>query len=207
MRLLVLALLLGSALAGAQAPATTYAFPERLRPDARATLTNIADSARAAGLPTDPLVAKAAEGVLKGAADARIVFAVRALARHLAQARDALGASVTDATLAAAADALRAGISTESLRDLGVANAGRAEADLGLALITVTDLAASGVPVRNAERAVTALLRRGAPERDLPALRAAIAHDIAAGVAPETALDARLETLVRTREGGAARIP
>lgn len=189
-----------------QTPSSSYAFPEGLSTATRAVLTRIADSARATDLPTEPLVAKAAEGLLKGADEARIVTAVRVLAGHLGAARALLPVSASRGTLTAAASAMRAGIPRESIRELAGANPG-SDADLGLALITLTDLAASGIPTERAERAVIALLHRGAPERELPALRAAIAHDVASGIAPETALDARLKTIVRTLEGGAPRIP
>jgi hypothetical protein len=204
--LVAFVLLLGLPPAAAVSQAAPPSFSERFSASTRAALTRIVDSARAKGLPSEPLVAKAAEGLLKGADEARIVSAVRALAGHLNDARALLPPSASSGTLTAAASAMRAGVPGESVRELVRVNRG-ADADLGLALITVTDLAASGVPADRAERAVAALLRRGFPERDLPVLRAAIAHDIASGVAPETALESRLRTIVRTAEGGAPRVP
>ena len=92
---------------------------ERLAPAAREAVVRIADSARASGLPVEPLYSKAEEGAFKRATDAQIVAAVRALARALADARTALGAESTADELVAGASALRAGVSTDALRRLG----------------------------------------------------------------------------------------
>jgi len=79
------------AAAGAQSPGT---LPER--PAARDpphASNSFADSLRAAGLPADPIYAKAAEGVFKGADDQRILAAARSLARELGEARGAIGST------------------------------------------------------------------------------------------------------------------
>jgi len=87
--LLALGMLSAAArLAVAQAPGEP-ALPARLGAPAHSAIVAIMDSARAAGLPTTPLAAKAAEGVLKGADDAHIVEAVRSLAKALGEARAA----------------------------------------------------------------------------------------------------------------------
>lgn len=195
-RVLVAALLplfIGAS-AGAQQVSADQ-FPARLAPAVRVELARLADSARTMGLPVQPLIAKAAEGALKGADDARIMVAVRTLARHLGEARALLPVDASVGTLTAAASAIRVGLTHESVRNLVEANASRADADLGLALVTVTDLAASGVPARSAERAIAELMRRGQPERDLPQLRAAVARDVAAGVPADRALETRARSL------------
>ncbi len=192
--LAVLVLLLSSTRIAAQAPATD--FPAQLSADTRQVLTRIADSARAAKLPVEPLVSKAAEGVLKGADDARIIAAVRTLARQLGEARAIMPAGTGTAALTAAASALRSGVTAETLRSLLEAGQGSDAADFGVALVTLADLAANGVPPRTAGDAVSELLRRGTPGRDLAALRSAIAQDIGDGIAPERALSARLRILM-----------
>src|SRR6185437_5079601 len=89
----------------AQSTTTTTA---QLPPALDAAVNRIADSVRASGVPRDPLVSKAAEGVLKGADDARILDVVRRFARELATARAALGTCATTPELVAAASALHA---------------------------------------------------------------------------------------------------
>jgi len=189
------ALLLFAAVAAARAQSPAASFPDRLAGETRATLSRLADSARAAGIPTEPIVAKAAEGVLKGADDARILKAVRALVSELGAARAALpGASAP--VLTAAASALHAGATVVTLRELAAAaerpDARAHDADLALALISVADLAASGVVAERAGSALAQLLRRGAPDTEISAFRAGVARDISDGSAPEQALSARM---------------
>src|SRR3982751_1346450 len=57
----------------AERPMTAAELPARLAPATRQLIVPLGDSLRAVGLPDAPLYAKAAEGVLKGAADARIL--------------------------------------------------------------------------------------------------------------------------------------
>ena len=196
---LTLALLLGAAHAGAQSAPPD--FPASLGESTRITLARIADSARMDGIPTEPIVAKAAEGVLKGADDTRIVAAVRALVRQLGRARAVLPSSSTG-TLTAAASALRAGVTTEAIRDLAIASAGGSDADLGVALVTLVDLTTSGVSAGEAGRSVHRLLQGRAPEGAFAALRTAVAADVRAGTSPEAALSARMAPLMRDLGGG-----
>ncbi|MEX2178236.1 MAG: hypothetical protein WD801_05970 [Gemmatimonadaceae bacterium] len=195
---------LGTASAFAQGNAqSASALSARLSPATRAQLERLVDSARASGLPAEPLVARAAEGVLKGADEARIVGAVRSLARELAAARAVLPAGASAATLAAGAGALRAGVSRETLRRLSVASIGAAEGDLALALVTVADMAANQVPPTRAGEAVEQLLQRRAPASEIMAFRETVARDILAGVSPVDALDARSRTILGRPAAGA----
>ena len=196
-RFAALFLLCAAVIAGAQEPVHRYEFPTALSADTRAQLTRLADSARAVGLPTDPIVAKAAEGVLKGADEARILAAVRALSAQLADAATVLPGNTTPGTLTAAASALRAGVTADALRELSRNASGGSDADLGNALVTVADLAAGGVQTTRAVSAVGQLLRLNASEREFAALRASVAADIQRGVAPESALSERMATVVR----------
>jgi hypothetical protein len=170
----------------------------RLSPAARDTIARLVDSARTRRLPAELLVAKASEGVLKGADDARVVRAVRSLLRELEDARSALPSS-SAATLAAGANALHAGVSVEELRKLASAHAGahRDPADLAVALITLADLVANNVPPRAAASSVEELLRRGTPEAEMAVFRAGVAEDIRLGRAPETAIATRTRAIVR----------
>src|SRR2546428_9607276 len=84
---------------------------ERLDAAARPVVAALIDSARAASLPTEPLVQRALEGATKGAPEDVIVAAVRRLAVDLGRAREALGSTASPAELNAGAAALRAGAS------------------------------------------------------------------------------------------------
>ena len=94
--------LLGLFLLFAAGPA--YAQDPRLSRLDSATALQVrlgADSARAEGLPAEPLIQKALEGNVIGAESERIVSAVRILRGQLAQAREALGSQADAAELVA----------------------------------------------------------------------------------------------------------
>lgn len=184
-------------------------FPERVSKEARIALERIVDSARAMRLPTEPLVAKAAEGVLKGADDARIVKVVRALLHDMDDARAALPPGAATGTLTAAASALRAGVSRETLRRLAAAGggAGATESELAIALITLADLAASRVPPQRAGEAVELLLSRRASVVAMFAFREGVARDIQSGATPDAALASRMQGAMRTLDGRPAVSP
>ncbi len=194
-------ILVTSLLAGgrvAQAQDTTRALPERLSPGARATIERLIDSARVAGLPTGPLVDKAAEGVLKGAEDERIVRAVQTLLRELSEGRRALGTPTDIAVLGAAASALHSGVSPAELRTLAHPATGAPEpAALSSALVTLVDLVAKHVPVATATRSIRDLLERKAGEREFVTLRSEVEQDILAGRSPEASLAARVHAVTR----------
>ena len=193
--LVALALLAHGALAQA---APTPTLPARLGPEARATIERLVDSLRSAGLPTTPLVDKAAEGVLKGADDQRIVIAVRALAHELIEAHDILG-SASDATLlGATASALHAGASAATLRRLAhPTNEDTPDAhSLASALVTLVDLVAKNIPVAAATNAMSELLHRRARDDQFVALRSEVEQDVRAGTPPETALAKRIRAHV-----------
>jgi hypothetical protein len=179
----------------ATAAQSQVAVPERLSPDARAAVLRIADSARVAGLPADPILSKAAEGVLKGADDARIVRAARVLFAELGDARAALPRA-SASVLTAAASAIHAGATQAMLRELAAAadarGGARTDADVAIAFISIADLAASGVAADRATSAMSQLLRRGAGDRDIAVFRAAVAEDIAAGRSPADAVATRM---------------
>src|SRR5256885_16093856 len=89
----------------AQQPASATDLPPQLSAAARQAIARLGDSLRAVRLPDEPLYAKAAEGVLKGAEEARIVAVVRTLARELGEARSSLGDAADVAELVAGASA------------------------------------------------------------------------------------------------------
>src|SRR4051812_23206451 len=108
-RLTVVLIVALAARAGAQS------LPAQLAPATRDSVQRLLDSARAERLPAEMLSAKAAEGVLKGADDRRILRAVRQLHLELRTAVSLLP-SAPAATLSAAATALHSGLTAPALR-------------------------------------------------------------------------------------------
>src|SRR5437764_5028350 len=155
---------------------------ERLDAEARPLVAGVIDSARAAGLPTEPLVQRALEGATKGAPDTLIVSAVRRLAADLGRARAALGAGATPPELEAGAAALRAGAGPAVLAQLRRSR----RQTITVPLAVLTDLVASGVPVDSAAAAVLALAASSG-DADLIEFRRAVERDIALGAAPTAA--------------------
>lgn len=154
-RLLALLLLIPAAV---RAQESADPFAGRLEPATAQAVRQIIDSAAAVGLPSPPLVNKALEGASKGAAGERIVIAVRSLATDLSTSRRALGRSASEAELMAGVGALRAGASPELLRRL---KAARGSESALVALTTLADLVAQGLPVdRAAQRVLAAAERR-----------------------------------------------
>jgi hypothetical protein len=178
-------------------PARAVAQVERLagRVDdaTRTVLAGIIDSARAAGLPTAPLVNKALEGASKGADGTRIIAAVRGLALGLTRARQSLGASSTEDELVAGAAALRAGVAATFLERLRAEHRGR----MTMPLAVMADLVARGVPADTAARAVVALARAGAREEELVAFRQSVERDIALGAPAGASASVRVTAVGR----------
>jgi hypothetical protein len=178
--------------------AQTSTLPSSLQPATRSAIERLADSVARDSLPVQPLYDKAAEGVLKGADDARILTAVRGLADRLREARVVLGPRATDAELTAGASALHAGATQASIRELAAARDGRA---LAVPLAVLANLIADGVPARVASESVTNLVRHGAHDDELTALRLSIARDIERGASPDGAVAATTRRLLQTIDG------
>jgi hypothetical protein len=196
---LVGALLVSLAAGGAGAQQS--APPDRLAPATRASIERLADSLRSLGLPSQPLYGKAAEGVLKGADDARIMAAIRTLARELVEARAALGDESDEAELIAGASALHAGAPASTLRRLREGRGPRrAKGALAVPLVVLADLASRGIPPAVAGASLEALAARNASDDQFTALRAAIERDIEAGRPPADAATARTRALLGSIE-------
>src|SRR5437762_364982 len=160
---------------------------ERLDAEARPLVAGVIDSARAAGLPTEPLVQRALEGATKGAPGTLIASAVQRLAADLGRARAVLGAGATPPELEAGAAALRAGAGPAVLAQLRQSR----RQTITVPLAVLADLVASGVPVDSAAAAVLALAA-SARDADLIDLRRAVERDIALGAAPTAATAAAM---------------
>jgi hypothetical protein len=151
---------------------------DRLTPETRALVVPAIDSARAAGLPVEPLVERALEGTSKGASADLIARVVRRVAGDLARARDALGKDAPPEALIAGADALRAGAAPGVLlRDaLGTRR-------VAVPLAVTADLIARGVPA-DAAATLTLARARSTTDADLLALERNVERDIALGAEP-----------------------
>jgi hypothetical protein len=165
----------------------------RLDPATRAAVEAVIDSARAAGLPTAPLVAKALEGAAKHAPGERIASALRSLAGDLATARTVLGADADPADLAASAALLRVGIES---RVLGNIRAARSTEGVSVPLDVLTTLIGRGVPVDTAAGVVLALAQQHATDAEYARIADQVRQDIAAGVPPGAAVAARAPSAV-----------
>src|SRR5438067_2721051 len=178
----LLTLLLAATLVALQAAQGPDPRLERLDSISRPIVTALVDSARAAALPTEPLVQRALEGATKRASADRIVAAVRRLALDLGHARDALGPTTSPPELGAGAAALRAGAPPVILTELRRIR----RESLTVPLAVLTDLVASGVPVDSAAAAVLSLAAKSR-DTDLVEFRRAVERDIALGAPPASA--------------------
>jgi hypothetical protein len=195
MRLTLAILALGL---GVTAPAATAQDPRLaarlLEPD-RAQVQALLDSARAAGLPVEPLVDRALEGASKRATGDRIVAAVRRYWDELALARDALGTRASTAELTAGASALRAGAGPDDLRQLREL---RAAQPVTVAAAVLADLVAVGVPADSATAAVLSVATM-VDDAEFLAFRRNVERDVALGASPIAALGVRLSGLAGLR--------
>ena len=180
---------------GAQASTAAPQLPANIE----AVVNRFLDSARARGLPTNPLTSKAAEGVLKGADSARIVSAVRKLFDELDSARKTLGPSAPSAELVAAASALHAGVTSAQLAHVAQLGSGPGKSErLVMPLVVLADLVARRVSADVAVSSLETLLTRAAPDAEYATLRTAIERDIASGTPPDAAMRARSAAAVQT---------
>ena len=145
-------------------------------------------AARSIGLPERLLIAKANEGIAKRATPKRITDAVAALGKRLQVARDQLAPNPSEDEIAAGADALYLGVPAHILKKMRAAWPNRS---LALPLGVLTELVAKGLPADRAARTVTDLMTRGATNVQLYSLAQSVQGDVAAGWAPEAALDLR----------------
>lgn len=167
-----------------------------------ATVQAVVDSARAEGLPTEPLTAKALEGASKGADPTRIVASVRTLAGRLRTAREALGAAAGEAELTSAAAALYLGVTPADLRRVRTgAQRGRT---LAPAYVALAFLVQQGVPAEASTGIVARLVEARASDGDFAVLQRQVAADVRAGAQPTAAASARARGLIIARPAGAA---
>lgn len=160
----------------------------KLEPNNRYAFDLILDSASAAGLPTQPLISKAQEGIAKKVDGKRIVEAVRKLLGHLRTAHAVLG-GVDEQELSAAATLLEAGAKPPQLELFRPRQKGRN--DLA-AFIVWADFLQRGIPNEEASTAISKLWRDGADDATFQSLWTNVKGDISQGLNPGTALQNRI---------------
>lgn len=174
-------------------------LPAKLQPSTRATIEKLADSLHSAGVPSAPLYDKAAEGVLKGADDTRIIAAVRSLARELGIASTVMGASAPVSDIVSAASALRAGVPLSAAQKIASRRAKNTSADerTALSFIILADFATRGVPVDAAVNAIDGLLAKGASGAELTQFSNGVIRDLMAGRDARSTLLNRADLILR----------
>jgi hypothetical protein len=114
-----------------------------------------------AGIPTELLATKVAEGRAKGVSEERIAAVAERRASGLIRAQEALagtGRRIGGAEISAGADAIEAGADGNALRS--VIQQARDE-NTAVALAVLGELVRQGIPVQQAHDRVTAALQRG----------------------------------------------
>ena len=162
----------------------------KLDPQTLVAVEALIDSARAVGLPTEPLADRAFQGALKGASGALIVEQVRKRATQLATAKAALFPA-TDREMLAGADALGWGVPQATLTQLRQVRAG---SDLTVPVSVLADLVGRGVQLDTASADVIALESTNVRDADMIKFRQTVERDIALGSLPGPSVTTRAET-------------
>lgn len=175
--------------AGAQDPR----IGTRLDAPSRAAITALVDSARAQGLPVEPLMEKTWEGLQKGADGPRIVAAVRSLALEMASAHVALGTVASADEIKAAASAMHAGVPAVELGKMKQQSGLRRS--LTLPFTVLADIVSRGVPVETAANAIRRLVGAGARDADINTFQRNVRVDIEQGAPPAAAVETRAKAV------------
>jgi hypothetical protein len=184
--------LVGAALA--QAGAQDPRIGNRLDAPSITALRALVDSARAQGLPIEPLVEKMNEGMAKGADGPLIVTAVRKLTLEMASAHRALGTVATADELKAAASAMHAGVPAVELGKMKKQSGLRRS--LTLPFTVLADIVSRGVPVEAGVNAIRSLVGAGAKDEDLSKFQRNVSVDIEKGAPPAAAAETRAKGAV-----------
>lgn len=184
--LLLMIALAGTAVsARAQDPRTL----PKLDAPTRAAILALVDSARAQGIPVDPLMEKLYQGLAMGADGPRIVIAVRSLAFEMASAHKAMGTVASPDEIKAAASAMHAGVPAVELGKLKKQSGLRRS--LTLPFTVLADIVSRGVPVSTAANAIRSLMGAGAKDKDINDFQRNVKVDIEQGAPPGAAAETR----------------
>lgn len=152
----------------------------------------IIDTARAQGIPVEPLMDKMNEGLGKGAEGPKIVAAVRNLALEMSIAHSALGAVASTDEIKAAASAMHAGVPAVELGKMKKQSGLRRS--LTLPFTVLADIVSRGVPVGTAANAIRSLVGAGAKDKDINDFQRNVKEDIQQGAPPAAAAETRAKT-------------
>jgi hypothetical protein len=173
--------------AGAQDPRTG----PKLDNPTKVAILAIIDTARAQGIPVEPLMDKMNEGLGKGADGPKIVAAVRNLALEMSIAHSALGAVATTDEIKAAASAMHAGVPAVELGKLKKQSRLRS---LATPFTVLADIVSRGVPVGTAANAIRSLVGAGAKDKEINDFQRNVKEDIQQGAPPAAAAETRAKT-------------
>ena len=175
--------------AAARADAQDPRLALKLDPETRVAVEALIDSARTAGLPTEPLADRALEYTLKKRTSEQIIAGVRKRAMQLGGAKRALFPA-TDREILAGADALGWGVPEGTLTQLRRV---RSDAELTVPISVLADLVGRGVQLDTASAVVIALTSTNMRDGDMIKFRQTVERDIALGALPAAALATRAE--------------
>jgi len=201
----VLAIVVGVSGAAAQ-NANTYERARASLPAEQArAFDQIVASARARGLPIEPLADKVLEGRAKGAAPTAILNVVRARSDQLARAAALFPRGRAPASeISIVADAMQRGVKPEMVKKLRADTPG--SESVGPALNTFADLLERGVPVDMAYDVIRAWRSRGARDSELRELPATVESLVRSGAKPEHAGAAVINALRAGKSPSSARV-
>lgn len=174
------------------------AWTSRLDPRLATEVVALINTARAEGLPSEPLRATALQGAARHAPSERILQAVRAQLDAMRAARASLGPASPAEEIGAAASALMSGLSPDSLAAL---RAARPRESLVVPLVVMADFVARRVPPAVAAGAIANACRAGAHDDDLLRFREFVERDLISGAAVESAPVYRANALVLRLRG------
>jgi hypothetical protein len=166
----------------------------RLDAPSRIAILALLDSAKAQGLPTEPLMEKVNQGLAVGADGPRIVTAVRSLTLEMASAHRALGTVASVDEIKAAASAMHAGVPAVELGKLKKQSGLRRS--LTLPFTVLADIVSRGVPVEAGVNAIRSLVGAGAKDADLSKFQRNVSVDIEQGAPPAAAAETRAKGAV-----------
>lgn len=195
-----LALLASPAAAQGTPPALQRRLQQSLDAPTFRAVNVVLDSARARGVPVEPLINHALHATLHRTPGPRIRDAVATLSQRLVAAKSALGPVASDAEIAAGANALAVGVPRETLEQIRTLSGGR---PVTVPLGVLTELVARKVAVGAASQQVLALMRNGATPAQLVSLNEDVLHDVDAGIEAGAAFDLRTRGVLGTLEQGA----
>ncbi|MEO7456578.1 MAG: hypothetical protein ABIY52_09980 [Gemmatimonadaceae bacterium] len=151
--------------------------PGNVESASHSDVARIIEAARARGLPTALLQAKAQEGAAKGASERQIVDVLVTYANALDVAQNALG-SADDVDVEAGASAVRMGVTGAALQRLRAAGA---TGSMGMSFVVMVDLITRGVPVDTAVEGLSRLMEASRGRPDLKGLQTHVARVMSRG--------------------------